>query len=54
MLGLRRDLPDFSVRMGLATGDLVVGPASPLFWGPGVTRGCGLSYGADPTLIVTE
>jgi len=25
VLGLRRDLPDFSVRMGLATGDLVVG-----------------------------
>ena len=25
VLGLRRDLPEFSVRMGLATGDLVVG-----------------------------
>jgi len=25
ILGLRRDLPEFSVRMGLATGDLVVG-----------------------------
>jgi adenylate cyclase len=25
LLGLRRDLPDFNVRMGLATGDLVVG-----------------------------
>jgi adenylate cyclase len=25
LLGLRRDLPEFSVRMGLATGDLVVG-----------------------------
>ena len=29
VLGLRRDLPEFSVRMGLATGDLVVGTTPP-------------------------